>query len=109
MTDSNIADELKRLSRRIDEQRKNLDLLMADRNILEDILTRMTAVENAMHLQRSTATENAKDIKADIVEVRDAVEAKVGEVSESMDDKTVILKSSNQNVIQKIFDKVSGK
>ena len=108
MTEINTADELKRLSRRIDEMQKTLDLLFADREIFEDILTRMSAVENAMHLQRATATENAKDIKADIKEVADVVESKVDEVNQSMDDKTVVLKGKNQTIVEKIIDKVKG-
>lgn len=106
--DTEITDELKRLSRRIEEIGKTIDLLFADREILEDVLSRMTAVENAMHLQRSTATENAKNIKADISEVKDAVEAKVGEVAETMDSKTVIVRAPKQSVIQTIIGKLKG-
>lgn len=108
MNESNtvITDELKRLSRRIDGQGKDISLLMADRNILEDILTRMTALENAMHLQRATATENTKATKAAISEVSAVVEAKVDQVSEQMDNKTIIVKSPRESVIQKIFKRI---
>ena len=106
MKDNTISDELKRLSRRIEDIAKTVDLLFSDREILEDLLTRMTAVESAIHLQRSTATTNAKNIHEDINEVKDVVEAKVGEVAESMDDKTVIVKSPKESVIQKILHRV---
>lgn len=103
-----VSDELKRLSRRIEEIGKTLDLLYQDREILEDVLSRMGAVETAIHLQRSNATENAKDIKENIDEVKDVVEAKVGEVSENLNDKTVIVKSPKQSIIEKIMGKLGG-
>ena len=108
MTDENISVELKRLSRRIEELQKTMDLLHADREIFEDILSRMTAIESAIHLQRSTATETAKDIKSNINDVKDAVDAKVDEVNEFIDDQTVVVKSQRKNVIDKIIDMTRG-
>jgi len=108
MEDTDVANELKRLSRRIDDVSKTTDSLMTDRNILEDILTRLTAVENALHLQRATATENAKNLKADISEVGAVVEAKVDAVTENIDKHTVIVKSPQESVIQKILHRVGG-
>jgi len=105
---SEIINELKRLSRRVDDVSKTTDSLMEDRNILEDILTRLTALENAMHLQRATATENAKNLKADISEVSAVVEAKVDSVTENMDSHTVIVKSPKESVLQKIIHRVGG-
>ena len=106
MTSTVITNELKRLSRRIEDIAKTQDLLFKDREILEDILTRLTSLENAMDTQRSTQTENAKNIKADISDVKDAVEAKVDEVTDTMDDKTVILKSPKQGVFEKIISRI---
>ena len=63
MNNTEITNEMKRLSRRIDEQGKVLDLLMNDREILEDILTSLTAMKDAIHLQRSNQTEMVKNIK----------------------------------------------
>ena len=108
MTNIGVTNELKRLSRRIEDIGKTLDLLFADREILEDLLSRMSAVEAAIHLQRSTATETAKNIKQDIEEVKDVVEAKVGEVSEMVDDKTVVLKNPSEGVLERIINKVRG-
>lgn len=105
----NIADELKRLSRRLDTLQKSTDLLFKDREILEDVLTRLTALENAMNLQRQTATENAKNMRNDISGVKEAVEAKVEEVTEHMDDKTVIVKAPHDTILQKIINKLKGK
>jgi hypothetical protein len=109
MTDTGISDELKRVSRRLDQQQKTLDLLFHDRDIFEDMQIRLTAIENAMHLQRATATENAKNTKADIKEVVSMVEAKVDEVNESIDKQTVVVKSPKESVIERIINKVTGK
>ena len=108
MSSTDISDELKRLSRRIEEIGKTADLLYQDRELLEDILSRLSAVESAINLQRSTQTENAKNTKADINEVKEAVEAKVDEATEMIDDKTVIVKSPTKSIIQKIINKVGG-
>ena len=104
----NVADELKRLSRRIEDLDKTVSRISADREILEDVLGRLLRVEEAIHLQRSTSTETAKNIKEDIQEVRDVVEAKVGEVSQNIDDKTVVVKSEKQSVVQNILHKIGG-
>ena len=109
MTNADVSDELKRLSRRIEEIGKTTDLLFNDRELLEDILARLSAVESAIHLSRSTQTENAKNTKADINEVKDIVEAKVDEVNETIDSQTVIVKSPKESVLQKIINKVGGK
>jgi archaellum component FlaC len=106
MSEIAIADELKRLSRRIEALSKTTDMLMEDRNILEDILTRLTALENAMRLQRATATENVKTINANINEVQAIVESKIDEVNLVTDDKTVIVKAPTENIIQKVLHKM---
>lgn len=109
MGTTEIVDELKRLSRRINEQGKTIDLIMQDRNILEDILHRLGAVESALNMSRSTATENAKNAKEDISEIKDIVDAKVDEISQTIDGKTLIVKSPKESVLQKIINRVGGK
>ena len=108
MTDTMVADELKRLSRRIDSQEKTIDLIYKDRDLLEDIQVSIRAVEQALHLQRANATENVKTIKADISDVQEAVEAKIDQVNVATDEKTVIVKSAQENVIQKVVNKLKG-
>ena len=107
--DTKLVDEMKRISRRLDEQGKTLDLLFKDREILEDILTRLSAVENALHLQRSAQTEMAKNIKADIGDVQEVIEAKMDEKALEIDEKTVIVKSPRDSVIKKILSKIYRK
>ena len=103
-----LADEVKRLSRRFDDLGKTIDTLTNDREIFEDILTRLTAVESALHLQRASQTEMVKDIKSDIGDVQSAVEAKMDEAAVAMDENTLIVKSPTKSVIEKIIDKVKG-
>lgn len=109
MIDTKITDEVKRLSRRIEEIGKTLDLLYQDREILEDILTRLSSVEGALNLQRTNQTEMVKNIKADIGEVKDTVEAKMDEAAVAMNENTLIVKSPTESVIQKIINKVKAR
>jgi len=99
------TEELKKISRRLDTLQKTTDLMMGDRNILEDILSRLSAVENALHLNKDHQTEMQKDTKADILDVKHAVEDKVEEVQLNIADNTVILKSKNQSMLEKITNK----
>ena len=101
----NIVDELKRLSRRMEDLDKTVSKMSADREMFEDILSRLVKVETAIGLQRSTLTETAKNIKADIKEVSNVVEAKVDEGIQNIDEKTVVVKSSKQSILDKIFKK----
>lgn len=107
-TNVQITEELKRLSRRIESIAITQDKLFSDREILEDILSRLSSVETALKLNRASQTENAKDIRAGISGVKDAVENKIDEVSETIEDKTVIVKGSTDNVVQKIINKIVG-
>ena len=80
----NVVDELKRLTRRVDTLQKSVDLLSQDREILEDLLGRMTSVEEVLRANREHQDLRTKDIKADISDVKDTVEAKVSEVQETV-------------------------
>lgn len=108
MTDINVSEELGKFSRRMESMQKTVDLIMKDRDILEDILHRLGVVESTLNLNNSTAKENAKNAKADIAEVKDIVAAKVDEVNQTIDDKTVIVKSPKESVLQKIINKIGG-
>lgn len=109
MGTTELVDEFKRLSRRIDEQGKTIDLVCKDRDILEDILHRLGVIESVLNIQGSTIKENAKNAKADMIEVKDIVEAKVDEVNQTIDEKTLIVKSLKESVLQKIVNTVTGK
>lgn len=102
-------DILKQIIRRLDTQERTVDLIYKDRNILEDILVRLTALEAALHKQRDTITETAKEARANIGEVKSAVENKVNEMNDTIDGKTIIVKSPRESVFQKIVKKLKGR
>ena len=87
---SGVIDELKRTNRRINQLQKTVDLLYADREILEDIQSRLTGVEEKLRLSRQHDEQVRKDIKYEINEVKDRVEAKVGEIGEKLEKKKII-------------------
>ncbi len=101
-----MEEELKKIVRRLDSLQKTTDLLFQDRNILEDILSRLSAVEQALHLNKEHQTEMQKDMKADVKDVKFAVQDKIDEVKETMTEKTVIVNAKNQNLFQKLLDKI---
>jgi hypothetical protein len=103
------ADAIKQLSRKIDLQQKTIDLIYKDGDIVQDILHRLTAVESALGLVREKAKENTIAINSNINEVKDTVEAKIDEVNVATDEKTVIVKSPKQSVIEKILNKLKRK
>ena len=94
-------EELKKVVRRLDSLQKTVDLMFSDRNLLEDILARLSTLENALHLNREHQTEMQKDTKADIGDVKNIVEAKIDEAITNMDEKTVVI-AKNDNILAKI-------
>lgn len=108
MTNEN-SEEIKELIRLIRFQGKTIDLIYKDGDIIQDILHRLTAVESALNLSREKAKENTIAINSNINEVAKTVEAKIDEVNVVTDEKTVIIKSPKQSVIEKIISKVQGK
>lgn len=86
-----IEDELKKLSRRMDAMQKSLDLWSGDRNILEDMMSRMISLEQALHMNREKQGEVQKDLKADIHDLQGSVEDKVDGVQKSLDNKEIIV------------------
>ena len=72
-----IEDELLKINRRLDRYEKNFDLWHDDRNILESIQARITALEEAVHLARQNDNAVRKDIKEEIQITGDKVVAAV--------------------------------
>lgn len=97
-----IPDELKRLSRRVEEVSKTTELLYKDRDILEDILLRLSGLEQALHLNREHQTDVAKDMTANIKRVEFAVEDKVDEVKDTITEKTVVVKTNSIPIFDKL-------
>ena len=105
--ENQISDSLKELSRRVDTLQKSVDTQVADRNILEDILTRLSAVEQALHMNKDHQTDVAKDMKADLLDVKHAVDDKIEEVRLDIKDNTVLVKSATTGIIDKIKAKLN--
>ena len=79
-----VEDELAKFSRRLDSIQKTIDLLFADREILENIQGRLTGLEEQVKLARMHDNEVRKDIKDEIQtsgqQVVATVETKIDEI-----------------------------
>lgn len=92
------TDDIKALSRRIDSLQKSVDTMVNDRNISEDILARLGAVEMALHLNVENQMNMTKDIRADISEVKFTAE----DVKNGIDDKTMVISTNNKGIFDKL-------
>mgnify|MGYP001563020866 CR=1 FL=1 len=81
-----INNELKKLTRRVDSVQHSVDLNMKDRDILEDLLGRMTSVEAVLEANRKHQDLKTQDIKADIQDVHDKVEQTASETQETVEE-----------------------
>ena len=69
-----IQDELGNITRRLSSVEKRLDLLNADREILEDLVARLTALEEQTRLSRQNDETIRKDLKEEIQMAGDRIE-----------------------------------
>lgn len=95
LTLKKIAEVLEKLVRRVDSIEKNVDLLSTDeRNILENINSRLAAIEEQMQITRNHDNAVRKDIKEEIQIANDRVvarvETKVDEISDQIEKKKVV-------------------
>ena len=88
-------DQHKQIIRRLESLEKNLEIVLKDRDMLEDIILRVDNLNNAILMNREKQHEVQKNISADIKDVQVAVEDKVSEVKTIMDNKEVIKVSKN--------------
>ena len=72
-----IKQELEKITRRLDSLEKRFDIADSDRNILEDVVGRLTSLEEQQKLTRQHDNEVRKDIKEEIQLANDRVVAKV--------------------------------
>ncbi len=72
-----LEDELAKNNRRIDELNKKVDLLYQDREILENIIGRLTGLEEQVKLARQHDDVVRKDIKDEFNIVGDRLIAKI--------------------------------
>jgi cell fate (sporulation/competence/biofilm development) regulator YmcA (YheA/YmcA/DUF963 family) len=102
-----MDDNLKKIVRRLDSLQKTTDLLYADRSILEDILSRLTTVETALHLNKDHQKEVQKNQSADIAQVQHIVEDKIDEMKDKIDNQTIVVKSPT-NILDRVKKKLGG-
>lgn len=93
-------DQHKQIIRRLESLEKNLEIVLKDRDMLEDIILRVDNLNNAILMNREKQHEVQKNISADIKDVQTAVEDKVQEVKTVMDNKEMI--KVNKNKFEKI-------
>lgn len=77
MKELKVEDELLKTNRRLDAIQKQLDLLTADRDILETIQGRLTSLEEQWRLTREHNHAETKNIKEEIGIANDKIVAKV--------------------------------
>ena len=75
--ENNIKEELEKITRRLDSIEKRFDIADSDRSILEDVVGRLTSLEEQIKLTRQNDNEVKKDIKEEINLANDRVVAKV--------------------------------
>ena len=92
----------KKILRELSDIKQYQELIYKEREILEDILGRLSIVAEALSLNKQHQDNIAKDIKSDIGDVQSITEAKVDEAIQVMDSKTVVVKTNNHNIFQNI-------
>jgi len=103
--DPRIAEELGKMTRRIDTMQKTLDLLYKDRELLETIQGKITDLDEQIKLSREHDRTISQDIKAEVNVTSDEVKEKVAEVKKVIENKKVIrvvVKSWWTNLLNKI-------
>lgn len=103
-----LSDDVQKVARRQDITQKSIDTMNTDRNMFEDMLTRLSAVEHALHLNKDHQTEMNKNIKEEIREAGAIVENTVHDIKDKIDNKTIVVKSTNENIVEKIMKKLGG-
>lgn len=78
-----IEDSIKQLVRRIETMQKSIDLLFADRSILEDIVTSMGQVKSMNVLNRQHQENVMKGMQEDVSTIKTAVQEVHADVKET--------------------------
>lgn len=98
---SNLTDEVKRLTRHVDTLQTSVDLLYKDRAILEELIASVGHLKE-ISIQTRVHQDNAnQDLKATVKQTSE-------EVQDKIEDKTVILKTKDKNIVEKFIEKVGG-
>ena len=83
-----------------------MDLLFADRSILEDLQGSMKHLQEIILSNQTHQDNSHMDLKADVKDVQNAVANKIDEAQIANDDNTIIVKSASEGIITKIINKL---
>ncbi len=108
-----LCDEQQKATRRIDTLQKTADLLFADREILENVVGRLTSLEERINLSRQHDDLANKDLKAEIQisgdRVGAKVETKVEEIKEIVKKKRKFYENPLKiSIFSSFFNKLRG-
>ena len=108
-----FQEEQEKTNRRLDSMQKSVDLVMADRDILENIQGRLTSIEERMTLSRQHDDIVRKDIKEEIQISGDQVTAKVETKVEEIKEIVKKKRKFNENplkisIFSSFFNKLRG-
>jgi len=81
-----LEDTVEKIVRRIDTIQKSLDLINKDRNLLEDILSALRAVKEALSFTRDHIDLRASEMKSDVGVFGTKMEEKIGELADNVGD-----------------------
>lgn len=93
-----LSDEVKKVVRRQDEIQKSVDLLFQDRTILEDLVSKMEGVKEIVVANQKHQDSARDSVRADVT----AVGYKVEDMNKTIQDKTVIVKTNQKNLFDKL-------
>lgn len=104
-----LEDEVGKVVRRQDELQKSLDLLFADRQILEGLQGSMKHLQEIILSNQQHQDMATKDLKNEVKETQAIVDNSVQEVKDKITDKSIIITTKNQNIFQKVIQKLENK
>ena len=104
--ESNTEGAINRLTRRIDDMQKTIDVLVnkdkTREQMLEEVLASLASLKQFTVSTRDHHDNLTQEIKAEVVESKMEVKDKVADLSDKIDQKKVI-KVVNKNILNKIL------
>ena len=102
-----IWEELRKNTRRINSLQRSVDLINADREILETIQGRIAGLEEQIKLMRKHDTESAKTLTAEVAASGERIESKVEEIHDTIEAKKII-KTKPESLWQRLAKRLRG-
>lgn len=92
---SKLEEEIKKVTRRLDETQKSVDLLFKDREILEDIQGSISHLKEIIVQNQQHQDVKHEDIKSDIQEV--------AHTTQDMAENSVVVRTTNKSLLTKLI------